>query len=218
MIPQAIVEQVPMLGFTTEELSVPRRNLTRFNERDFNQLLYVGGSHPPNVDGLVWFVSEILSIILRDRATTRLHIVGAAGTCEIARLGSNAVHIRGHLYATAGVAVVPLRFGAGVKGKMIEALYNAIPVVSTAIGIQGISAKESIALVAEGAASFARAVIEAQTYRDETKARVERGVSFIEKVYSTEAMTRAFSVFVSELSNSVDEHGDVRCLHHGVVR
>jgi GT2 family glycosyltransferase len=209
LMPQAIVEQVPMLGFTGEELSLPRRNLTRFGERDFDQLLYVGGSHPPNVDALLWFVGEIFPIILRNRGSTRLHVVGAVGNDEVARLGSNAINICGRLsdnelaglYATAGVAVVPLRFGGGVKGKTIEALYNAIPVVSTAIGMQGISAEEPIALVAEGAMSFAQAVITTQTRDDETKLRVERGVSFIEKVYSMTAMKKAFSMFITQLDN-----------------
>jgi GT2 family glycosyltransferase len=207
LMPQAVAEQVPMFGYTPDELSVSRRNLARFNERNFDHLLYVGGSHSPNVDALLWFVREVLPIILRDRVTTRLHIVGAVANREIAGLGSDAINICGQmsdseladLYATAGVAVVPLRFGAGVKGKTVEALYNAIPIVCTAFGMQGISVEEPIALVAEGAASFARGVIRAQTCLEETKARVERGVSFIEKEYSRDAMKKAFSVFVPEL-------------------
>lgn len=42
------------------------------------------------------------------------------------------------LYRTCRIVVVPLRYGAGVKGKVIEALYNGAPVVTTSIGAEGI--------------------------------------------------------------------------------
>jgi GT2 family glycosyltransferase len=207
LLPGAVAEQVPMLGYTYEELSTTRANVARIDERNFDELIYVGGSHPPNVDALLWFTKEVMPVILRARPSTRLQIVGSTVNADVARLESDAIVVRGRLsdadlaelYATAGVAVIPLRFGAGVKGKTIEALFNAIPLVSTSIGMQGITPREPIGFVADGAEAFAMAVVMAQSNRDESRANVVRGVGFIEEHYSLEALRRAFDPFVPEL-------------------
>jgi glycosyltransferase involved in cell wall biosynthesis len=156
-----------------------------------------------------------MPLILRHRPNTRLQIVGAAVSTDIARLESESITVRGRLsdadlaklYATAGVAVVPLRFGAGVKGKTIEALFHAIPVVATSIGLQGIAPGEAISFVADGAEAFANAVVRAQTSHEEAKAKVKRGIGFIEEHYSVEALRRAFETFVPELMGKTDENG-----------
>jgi len=210
-----VAEQVPMLGYTHDELSITHANMARFDQRNFDELVYVGGSHPPNLDALRWFTKDVMPLILRDRPNTRLQIVGAAVSTDIARLESESITVRGRLsdadlarlYATAGVAVVPLRFGAGVKGKTIEALFHAIPVVATSIGLQGIAPREAICFVADGAEAFANAVVRAQTSREEAKARVKRGIGFIEEHYSLEALRRAFEAFVPELMGRPSENG-----------
>jgi GT2 family glycosyltransferase len=200
-------EQVPLLGYLPEELEGARKNLEGFEARDFDELLFVGGSHPPNVDALLWFAREVMPLILQENPKTRLNFVGSTTNPEIARLESEAIVIRGRLsdaelaelYATAGLVVIPLRFGGGVKGKMVEALLHAIPIVSTGVGMQGLAPEESIAYVAEGREDFAKAVLDAQSSPKETRTRVERGLAFIEEAYSIEALRRAFAPFVEEL-------------------
>lgn len=198
---------VPMLGYLHEELSIARANLAGFDKRNFDELLFVGGSHPPNVDALVWFATEVMPLIRAVRPSAKLNVVGSTSNAEIARLESDCIILRGRLsdedlaqlYATVGVAVIPLRFGGGVKGKTIEALFHATPFVATTVGMQGLFPAEPIGYVADDAQQFADAVVLAQTDRLATKSNVARGVRFIEDHYSVDALKRAFLPFVPHL-------------------
>jgi glycosyltransferase involved in cell wall biosynthesis len=175
-------------------------------------MLFVVGSHPPNVDALVWFATEVLPLVRAARPQARLNVVGSTSSPEIARLGSESIILKGRLsdedlaklYATVGVAVIPLRFGGGVKGKTIEALFHATPFVATAVGMQGLFPKEPIGYVADEPKAFAEAVIQAQTDREGTRSNVARGVGFIEQHYSIDALKRAFMPFIAELETSND--------------
>lgn len=214
-LPGAVVAPVPMLGYTSDELLAGRANLARFDKRDVDDLLFVGGSHPPNVDALLWFTHEVFPLIRERRSTVRLNIVGSSVHDEVRRLASESIVICGRLsddalnllYAKVGVAVVPLRFGAGVKGKTIEALFNAIPFVATSIGMQGLRSDTPIGFVADSAQEFAEAVLQAQSDREEARNRVLHGLDFIEEKYSIGAMEWAFSPFVSELKASSFDRG-----------
>lgn len=70
-----------------------------------------------------------------------------------------------HLYGVCKLVVVPLRYGAGVKGKVIEALYYGAPVVATSIGAEGISGAEDVMAVWDTPREFADAVI--RLYQDD---------------------------------------------------
>jgi len=217
-LPGCVAADVPMLGYLPEELSTARENLARFEKRDFDELLFVGGSHPPNVDALVWFVTEVMPLVRAERPSTRLNVVGSTSSSEIAQLESESVVLRGRLsdeelaklYATVGLAVIPLRFGGGVKGKTIEALFHATPFVATAVGMQGLFPPEPIGYVAVEAQAFADAVLRAQTDRRATRKNVEQGLLFIENYYSIDALRRAFAPFVPHIESAIrasDDHG-----------
>ena len=68
------------------------------------------------------------------------------------------------LYDTCRLVVCPLRFGAGVKGKVIEAIYNGIPMITTSIGAEGIPDVRNVVAVEDQAEDFARRAVE--LYRD----------------------------------------------------
>lgn len=138
-------------------------------------LLFVGGfQHHPNVDAMKWFVADVLPLIKRELPDVKLFIVGANPTEEILALQSADVVVTGFVleeeleeyYNKCRVCVVPLRYGAGVKGKTLEALYHGIPIVSTAIGIEGMPGIEQLVPPADQAQEFAQRV--AALYTDET--------------------------------------------------
>ncbi len=131
-----------------------------FKER--RGLLFVGGfAHPPNADAVLWFSGEIMPLLPPD---TRLTIVGSKPPPAVQALASERIVIAGYvsdeelerLYRTCRIAVAPLRFGAGVKGKTVEAVYNLIPIVSTSFGIEGLPEAETIIPICDGAESFAK--------------------------------------------------------------
>ncbi len=136
-------------------------------------LLFVGGfAHPPNVDAVLWFVREVYPLVCgRLQAAgvkpPKFYVAGSKVTDEIRALGEmdDKIAIMGYvteeelsaLYARCRVAVVPLRYGAGVKGKVVEAIYHGLPVLTTSIGAEGLPQAGEVLLVEDEAARFAEA-------------------------------------------------------------
>ena len=103
-------------------------------------LLFVGGfAHPPNADAVLWFAKDIYPLIRQQMEAAGknppdFYVVGSKVTDEIKALEQpgNGIIIKGfvseeeltRLYAESQIVVVPLRYGAGVKGKVVEAIYN----------------------------------------------------------------------------------------------
>ncbi|HIU87355.1 MAG TPA: glycosyltransferase [Candidatus Avilachnospira avistercoris] len=115
---------------------------------DREGLLFVGGfAHPPNEDGLLWFASEVFPKVRAEISDIKLHVVGSNATERVEALSSEeGMDILGfvsderlsELYRESSLVVVPLRYGAGVKGKVVEALYYGSAIVTTEVGAEGI--------------------------------------------------------------------------------
>jgi glycosyltransferase involved in cell wall biosynthesis len=139
---------------------------------------WVAGPTSPNADGLRWFVSDVLALVRAAVPWVRVSVTGANPPEDLLRLADDNLHFTGHVpdlagfYARARVVMAPIRFGAGVKVKTIQALQYGVPVVSTECGAEGIetSGLEPIA-VADDAAGFAAALITLLTDQDEWERR-----------------------------------------------
>jgi sugar transferase (PEP-CTERM/EpsH1 system associated) len=123
-------------------------------------------SYRPNTDAVLYFAREVLPLIVAQRPNVRFTVVGMGPTDEIKSLaGKNVVvtdavpDVRPYL-AAAGAVVVPLRMGSGTRLKVLEALAMAKPVVSTAVGCEGIDvADDEHLLVEDDPAAFVTAVL-----------------------------------------------------------
>ena len=149
-----------------------------YRHADRRDILFVGGfSHPPNEDAILWFCSEVLPKLRTHIADIRLHVVGSHASPVIHALGSSSVLVHGYLpdadlaalYDQVRIVVVPLRFGAGVKGKVLEALNYAVPIVTTPVGAEGLPAATSVMRIAETADDFSTGV--GELYRDPAKVK-----------------------------------------------
>jgi glycosyltransferase involved in cell wall biosynthesis len=135
------------------------------SERD--GLMFVGNfHHPPNQDAMRWFVAEIFPLVTAALPQTMLRIIGSDMPTDIAALvGPNIENLGwvedlAPVYHRTAIAVAPLRFGAGVKGKIGEALSYGIPVVSTGVGVEGMNLHDGVDIcVRENPASFAAAIV-----------------------------------------------------------
>jgi len=164
VLPDKTVRVIPLFLYEDEELELGSSVLAC----DRSGLLFVGGfMHEPNIDGIIWFVQEILPLIRRRLPDVTLTVVGSNPPKEIAILAQNGVVITGYIseeqllqhYARTRVVVAPLRFGAGIKGKVVEAMRYGVPTVTTSIGAEGIGNDENTLLIADDAESFADEVI-----------------------------------------------------------
>lgn len=109
-------------------------------------LLFVGFFlHPPNVDAILWFAREVLPRIHRERPEVTLTVVGANPPEEVRRLADDPrVKVEGFVedldacYARSTAMVAPIRMGAGVRIKILDAFAAGVPVLSTKMGAEGL--------------------------------------------------------------------------------
>lgn len=172
----AVDETIPVKAITAYVYEEFLKNLNKdFAKRE--GLLFVGGfAHPPNADAVLWFTKEVLPKI-REKLKVNFYIVGSKVTDEIKALEQldNGIIVKGFvseeeladLYRNCRVVVVPLRYGAGVKGKVVEAIYNGAPIVTTSVGSEGIPDVEDVLLVKDEPDEFAETVVE--LYNDEKR-------------------------------------------------
>jgi len=147
------------------------KSLSHFpNKVDSQQkrLLFIGNlSTSPNIDAAVYFVTYIWKKVLKQYSTCRLMIVGRNPCDQILALaGSEGIEIHANVadldevYQNATIAIVPLRFGAGTKLKLLEAFGYGVPVVTTSIGSEGIDVQnDKHLLVADSPEAFAEACL-----------------------------------------------------------
>jgi glycosyltransferase involved in cell wall biosynthesis len=132
-------------------------------------LIFVGNlSYEPNVDGVLWFISEILPLIRAEDKKIELLVAGSL-PIEVVKKHCNAAGVFLHanpsnltnLYRDAGVAVVPLRSGSGSRIKILEAAVHGLPVVTTQKGAEGFcpEIKRAIFISDEEPEAFARTCI-----------------------------------------------------------
>lgn len=136
-------------------------------------LWFVGGfQHPPNVDAVRWFVAEVWPQVRAELPDARFHVVGSKMPESMRALAGDGVEIHGHVADLSPfldgcrVSVAPLRYGAGVKGKVNQAMAHGQPVVATPMAVEGMHLVDGEeVLVADTPAAFAAAVV--RLYRDE---------------------------------------------------
>src|SRR5690606_35530053 len=112
------------------------------------KILFVAGfRHAPNVDAASWLASDIMPLVWQTCPQATLYLVGSNPTTDVKKLaipgrvivtGSVSEQDLAQHYASARVSVVPLRFGAGVKLKVLETMQCGVPLVTTTVGLQGL--------------------------------------------------------------------------------
>lgn len=177
---------------------------------DATDIVSVGTMYwPPNVDGMLWFCRDVLPLIKRERADVHLSIVGARPTPAIVALQTADpahVTVTGRVddvrpYGeNCGVFIVPLRSGSGMRVKILTAMAQGLPVVSTTVGAEGIAVtpNENI-VIADTPADFARAVLD--LLADPVRARRigEAGQSLMAARYGWDAVGHQLKAVYEEL-------------------
>ena len=166
-----------------------------FEERD--GLLFVGYfGHTPNVDAMRFFVGDVFPIVRNKLPGVKLWIVGSHPTDEIYGMAGDDIEVTGFVPETrpyldaARISIAPLRYGAGMKGKIGEAMQTGIPVVTTTIGAEGMGLEhDRDALITDSAEEFAEQIVRLYDDRDLWMRLVENAKRRIDERYSTRVVT-----------------------------
>lgn len=193
----------PVFFYTNEEVN---KHSVKMQGR--KGILFVGGfSHHPNADGVLWFVKEVLGKVRAAIPNCTFYIVGSNPTAQVQALADEHTIVTGYVsdeeleryYAQARVIVIPLRYGAGVKGKTIEAIYHGVPVVSTSIGTEGLAHIEDYIPSTDDAGEFAQRVMELYQRTDEQLEDIRtQYIEYIKKYYSYESAKALFEKIFDE--------------------
>ena len=165
-------------------------------------ILFVAGfGHPPNVDAAEWLVREIMPLVHREIADAHLWLVGSNPTPAVQQLASDTVTVTGYVsderlnefYRNARVAVVPLRFGAGVKSKVVEAMHHGLPLVTTPTGAQGVVGLDLILPVSDSPERLAQEIV--AMIRDDHRWRevAKAGQRYVATHFSQASMRATFA-------------------------
>ena len=172
-------------------------------------IFFLGGyQHPPNVDAVQHFVKDIYPLLRERLPAIRFYIIGSRIPESLRNLACEDIVITGYVPDLSDylrglrVAVNPLRYGAGVKGKVVTSMANGVPCVGTSLAFEGMDLEhEKDVLVGDTPLEFAEAVV--RLYYDENlwNKFSERGVEIVKQKYSFEYAKRGFEGIFSELSS-----------------
>ncbi len=202
LLPDARLHVFPLI------MDIRGTNKTFAERKD---IVFVGGyQHPPNVDAVQYFAGEIMPLLRKELPGVRFYAVGSRPPPEIQALASEDIIITGFvedltpLLDKMCVSVAPLRYGAGIKGKIGTAMAVGLPVVATSLAAEGMSLTDSEnILVADGSEAFADAIT--KIYRDEAlwNRISQNGLMFADKAWGAEAAWRILAAILADLD--IDE-------------
>jgi sugar transferase (PEP-CTERM/EpsH1 system associated) len=146
----------------------------------------------PNSEGLLWFCREILPLVRAKVPDLKLQIIGDRPPPAVRHLGSDSqIKVLGRVgdvrpyMANSAALIVPLRVGSGMRVKILNALAMGVPVVSTAVGCEGIAVTHGQdVLIADEPLGFAKAIVELVSDREVQQRLSRNGRALVMERYS----------------------------------
>jgi O-antigen biosynthesis protein len=184
-------------------VDIPGSNRPFALRRDW---LFIGGfQHRPNIDAVLFFVKEIYPLLSEHLRDAKFYIIGDKPPPEVAALATERIVVAGlqrdvrPFFDTVKLSVAPLRFGAGVKGKINQSMAFGVPVVATSMAIEGMELKDrEDILVADEPEAFARALIKLYQSEELWTRLSENGIGKTRALYSTEAARKKLEFLFSD--------------------
>ena len=188
-LPQANVHIVPWAVSQTTSEATNRTGV-----------LFVGNyAHAPNGDAARWLVQDIMPAVWAMDPTITCTLVGAGMPDSIHALASDRVRVLGHVQdlgnvlGQARLSVAPLRFGAGIKGKVLESLSAGVPCIMTPVAAEGLTLPKNLQpLVQATAEDLARQIFALHTDEDLSDV-TNAGRAYTQTMFSEEAVMAALN-------------------------
>lgn len=162
-------------------------------------LLFVGGfQHKPNVDAAIWLMGEIFPLVQARLPDAKLHIIGSRMPPHLRDMEKPGIQLHGFVpdlepwLTGSRLSIAPLRYGAGVKGKVNQAMAHGIPVIATSCAAEGMYLENGRdILIADTAADMAAQIERAYTDPALWQRMSEAGLANVERHFSAAAARRA---------------------------
>jgi len=171
--------------------------------------------HAPNLDSVKWLATEIWPGIRKALPSAELHIYGNYAPQQITQLHDQhtGFHIKGwaqdvnKMMQNARLCLAPLRFGAGLKGKILDAMRNGTPVVTTAIGAEGINGKFPFCgAVEEEPGQLIEAAIRLYSNENSWNKARDKGFDILRKRFDLRLFSENFKRKLEDLNNDLHDH------------
>ena len=173
-----------------------------------NDMIFVGNfSHYPNVDAAVYFSKRILPLIKNKLPGVSLVISGANPTGALKRLAEldRNITVNGYRqdlkddYAKSKISIAPIRFGSGMRYKILESLAERVPVVSTSVGARGVSSRGGVT-IADSDEDFACSIVDLLSSPNKLTAHGTEGRISVEKNYNWDILINKYENIYAELT------------------
>ena len=189
------IDVIP-IAVDTEELAPVKLQLDSMNIMTLGTLHY-----PPNADGIRWFLNDVFPLVQKKIKGTSLTIIGKnppEDFLQAAQYSNGAIEVTGFVpelapyYERAGVVVIPVRAGGGMRVRILESFSRGVPVVTTTVGLEGIEAEHNReVLVADTPNEFAEAVCRLLTDRAERTRLGAAGRELVVQRYDWKVVLKA---------------------------
>jgi glycosyltransferase involved in cell wall biosynthesis len=203
------------LPFLFDEITAQhQKKWPSFKERE--HFVFIGNFfHKPNVDAVLTLKNEIWTQIRKQLPKAEIHIYGAYMQQQIQELHNKkeGFIVKGfaedanEVVGNAKVVLAPLNFGAGIKGKLTEAMLCGTPSITTSIGIEGMAGKLPWnGFVADNFSEFALKAVELYTNKTVWEQSQLYGVAIINSLYSKEKNALLFFNKIEEVQQGLEKH------------
>lgn len=197
MVPDADVSVLPLVHDSIEPAT----------DRPRSDVTFVGSfQHDPNADAARWLVTEIFPLVHRRAPSLRLTIVGLNPPADLIAAAPpwaqflHWVEDLDDVHARTAVSVAPLRYGAGVKGKVADAWAHGVPVVMTAVAAEGMDVEDGqVALLADTAEDFAEAIVRVATDPDLWARLSAGGRAHVDRLFGSGAIRERLSTVIERV-------------------
>lgn len=174
-------------------------------------LLFIGNyNHPPNADAAAWLCAEVMPRVWKLLPDMSVTLLGSNPTKAVQALSSRRIRVPGYVADVAGyftsarLFVAPLRFGAGLKGKVGQAMAYGLPIVATDIAAEGFGMTDGTnCFIANDAEQFASAIVRAYADKDAWE-RMARALLEKTSEYSSSSVGANVLRLLSDLERARD--------------
>ncbi|TMP96143.1 MAG: glycosyltransferase [Verrucomicrobia bacterium] len=209
--PNKPIEIVPTI------VNVPGSNTPFGLRRDF---LFIGGfQHTPNIDAVIFFVKKIYPFVKESLTDAKFYIIGEKAPPEVVALASENVIVTGlqrdvrPFFDSVKLSVAPLRYGAGIKGKINQSMGFGVPVVATSLAVEGMPLTDhQDILIADEPEDFAKGVVELYESEELWNRLSENGIDKTKTHYSVSAVQKRLDHLFSDQSTEVPQAENLKML------